>query len=484
MIIEKDAQDITWRLFDLGRGVSLTNREWLDHALNLLFLKYICDLSSTQSTTIPSHLEKLIGKIQWDNFVRANNLGEALDKTVNKIIDANQKFKVILSETRFSEIPELTLNQTISILSDPQIKDNGFGLFSRYAAISESLLDFEASNQKYRGGEHFTPKWVTQLMARLVNPQKGMTIHDPVCGTGGLFVECAKLLSQKDQDFSQLLNFFGQEKNDQTSKICKINLLLHGLDPFKVQTGDTLRDPKFIKSDNLDQFDAVVANPPLNISDWGYEEFYRKDKLNRFRYGIPPRKNGDFAFIQHIIATMKPNSGKAVILVSPGVLFRSGVEQDIRAGIIESDIVEAAIVLPANLLYNTNIPLAVLVLNRSKRESRANKVLIIDASNEYKKLNRGVNSFDAKNINDIVGIFNDFENLNENKSDLAKFASLQGIENLRKNDYQLNANRYITAPRIRIDVEEKKLELNDLICDRWELENAIDEILEELEILK
>jgi type I restriction enzyme M protein len=482
MIIEKDAQDITWKLFDLSRGIRLTNLEQLDYALNLLFIKYICDLPSTQSTTIPKHLKKLIGKIQWDNFVKASNLGEALDKAVNKIIEANQEFKMILNETEFSKIPERTLNEMISILSNPQIKNNGFGLFSNYAAIAESMIDFEASNQRF-GGYYFTPKWVTQLMARLVNPQKGVTIHDPVCGTGGLFVECAKLLSQKDQDFYQP-HSFGQEINNQTSKISQINLLLHGLDNFKVQTGDTLRDPKFIKSDNLDQFDVVVANPPLNINDWGYEEFYGNDKLNRFRYGIPPRKNGDFAFIQHIIAAMKPDSGKAVILVSPGVLFRSGVEQDIRAGIIESDLVEAAIVLPANLLYNTNIPLAILVLNRSKRESRANKVLIIDASNEYKKLNRGVNSFDAKNIDDIVEIFNDFEKLDENKSALAKFASLQDIENIRKNDYQLNANRYITAPMIRIDVKEKRLELHSLEIERLQLEDKMDQILEELEKLK
>ena len=251
-----------------------------------------------------------------------------------------------------------------------------------------------------------------------------------------------------------------------------------------MQTGDTLRDPKFIESDHFNQFDYIVANPPLNINDWGYEELHRKDKLNRFRYGIPPRKNGDFAFIQHIIATMKPNSGKAVILVSPGVLFRSGVEQDIRAGIIESDIVEAAIVLPANLLYNTNIPLAVLVLNRSKRESRANKVLIVDASNEYKKLNRGVNSFDAKNINDIVEIFNNFEKLEKNKSGLATFASLQDIENIRKNDYQLNANRYITVPRTGIEVKKKRLELHHLEIERLHLEDRMDRILEELEMLK
>ncbi|MFM7438544.1 MAG: N-6 DNA methylase, partial [Snowella sp.] len=234
----------------------------------------------------------------------------------------------------------------------------------------------------------------------------------------------------------------------------------------------------------LDQFDAVVANAPFNINDWGYEEFFREDKLNRFRYGIPPRKNGDFAFIQHIIATMKPDSSKAVILVSPGVLFRSGVEQDIRAGILESDIVEAAIVLPSNLLYDTNIPLAALVLNRSKRKSRANNVLIIDASNEYKKINRRINSFDTKNIDNIIKIFNDFEELEKNKSDLAKFASLQDIGNIRNNDYQLNANRYITAPMRRIDVKEKRLELYSLEIKRLQLEDKMDQILEELEKLK
>jgi type I restriction enzyme M protein len=483
MINEQYSQDIARGLFDVGRDINSHNGGCLPSALNLLFLRYIFDLSFAQSITIPIRLKKLVGKIQWDNFIKAPNIGEALDQSINKLIETNSDFQVILNETAFSKIPELTLNQMISILSDRQIKNNGFGLFSNYAAIAESMIDFEASNQKF-GGENFSPKWVTQLMARLVNPRKGITIHDPVCGTGGLFVECAKLLllSQNEQDFSQL-HFFGQEKNDQIAKICQINLLLHGLNNFEVQIGDTLRDPKFIKSDNLEQFDTVVANPPLNISEWGYEEFHRKDKLNRFRYGIPPRKNGDFAFIQHMIATMKPDSGKAVILVSPGVLFRSGVEQDIRKGIIESDIVEAAIVLPANLLYSTNIPLAILVLNRSK-PSRKNKVLIIDASNEYKKLNRGVNSFDTKNIDDIVEIFNNFEKLDKNKSGLAKFASLQDIENIKQHDYQLNANRYITAPRIKVDVEEKRLELHYLEIERLHLEDKMDQILEDIELLR
>ena len=481
MIIEKYAQDITERLFDLGRSSNLTHQEWLNHTLNLLSLRYIFDLSSTQPTTSSKRLENLIDQVQWHIFVKASNLGDALDKAVEIVIEADQEFKEILHKTEFSKIPERILNEMISLLSNPQIKNNGFGLFSNYAAIAESMIDVKVSNQKYTG-EYFTPKWITQLMARLVNPQKGMTIHDPVCGTGGFFVECAKLLSQKDQDFSQL-HFFGQEINNQTSKICKINLLLHGIDNFEIQTNDTLRHPKFIKSDNLDQFDAVVANPPFNINDWGYEEFYREDKLNRFRYGIPPRKNGDFAFIQHIIATMKPDSGKAVILVSPGVLFRSGVEQDIRAGILESDIVEAAIVLPANLLYNTAIPVAILILNRNKPESRQNKVLIVDGSNEYNKLNRGVNSLNAKNIDDIVDIFNNFESLAKNKSGLARFASLPDIEAIRKNDYQLNANRYITAPRARIDIKQKRLELNRLENQRLQLENKMDRILEELEMI-
>lgn len=481
MIIEKYAQDITERLFDLGRSSNLTHQEWLNHTLNLLSLRYIFDLSSTQPTTSSKRLENLIDQVQWHIFVKASNLGDALDKAVEIVIEADQEFKEILHKTEFSKIPERILNEMISLLSNPQIKNNGFGLFSNYAAMAESMIDIKVSNQKYTG-EYFTPKWITQLMVRLVNPQKGMTIHDPVCGTGGFFVECAKLLSQKDQDFSQL-HFFGQEINNQTSKICKINLLLHGIDNFEIQTNDTLRHPKFIKSDNLDQFDAVVANPPFNINDWGYEEFYREDKLNRFRYGIPPRKNGDFAFIQHIIATMKPDSGKAVILVSPGVLFRSGVEQDIRAGILESDIVEAAIVLPANLLYNTAIPVAILILNRNKPESRQNKVLIVDGSNEYNKLNRGVNSLNAKNIDDIVDIFNNFESLAKNKSGLARFASLPDIEAIRKNDYQLNANRYITAPRARIDIKQKRLELNRLENQRLQLENKMDRILEELEMI-
>jgi len=471
MNINQDLKPLTKEIFQLRESSSLSTQDWLLHCLNLLFLKYISDLTDAQSNQIDKYFTQMPSNVCWDNFVKASNLGQVLDKTINQISDANPELKCILGESKFSKIPERNLNAMISEFSNSSIRKRGFDLFSSYAEIAENMIDYGADDEKF-GGQNFTTKWITQLLARLIAPQENLPIHDPVCGTGGLLIECAKLVAKKNNEFPKLY-LSGQEIDEKAYKICQINLLLHGLNNFKIKNGDTLRDPKFITDNRLDQFETVVANPPFNANDWGYEQISKKDEFERFRYGIPPKSNGDFAFIEHIIAILASPSGKAVILVSPGVLFRSGLEQNIRADILKSDIVEVAIGLPSSLLYNTNIPPAILILNRNK--DRKNKVLVIDASKEYHKLSKRTNCLDKENIDNIVKIFKDFDE----KHGVSKIISLEEIE---KNDYQLNANRYITAPRPTIDIQEKAIELIQLEWERSNLEEEMDRILRELGI--
>ncbi|WP_055077342.1 N-6 DNA methylase [Pseudanabaena sp. 'Roaring Creek'] len=473
MNTSQDWKLLTKEIFQLRETSSLSTQDWLLHCLALLFLKYISDLTYAQSNQIDKYFTRMPSDICWDNFVKASNLGEVLDKTINQISDANPKLKCILGQSNFSKIPERILNAMISGFSNPNIGKKGFDLFSSYAEIAESLIDYGADDEKFLG-QNFTTKWITQLLARLIDPQENLPIHDPVCGTGGLLIECAKLVVKKNNAVPKFY-LSGQEIVEQVYKICQINLLLHGLNNFEIKNGDTLRDPKFIADNRLDQFEIVVANPPFNANDWGYEQISRKDKFERFRYGIPPKANGDFAFVQHIIASLASPFGKAVILVSPGVLFRSGLEQNIREDILKSDVVEAAIGLSSSLLYNTNISPAILILNRNKPEDRKNKVLVIDASNEYHKLNKKTNCLDKKNIDNIVKVLQDFEE----KQGVSKIISL---EEIKKNDYQLNANRYITAIRTAIDIQEKARELTQLEWERSDLEDKMDRILRELGI--
>ena len=451
-------------------NLAFNDLDGLSHFLRLLLIKYLSDLTDTESNPISNYFSEMPSEIHWNNFVKAKYLGEELDNAVIKISESNPKLKDVFGEAKFDKIPEKNLSEILSKFKDIKIDQLAFALSSPFATVAENAIDFIARGKEFGG--QYSPKWITKLLVGLLNPQENTTIHDPVCGTGSLFIESAKFLSKSNADFSTL-EFSGQEINKDVYQICQMNLLLHGLDNFEIQKGDTLRDPKFIEGKKLKNFDAVIANPPLILSDWGYEEA-KLDRFERFRYGIPPKKNGDFAFIQHIISTLKDPSGKAVILVPPGVLFRTGSsEQNIRSGIIDSGIIEAVIGLPTNLLYSTGIPTAILILNRNKIENR--KVLIIDANKEFQKLTKGTNFLDDKNIENIISLYNNFQ-------DQEGVAKVLTIEEIASNDYQLNSNRYITTPRQVIDIKEQMEELSQMEEIRICLENKMNQCLQELGI--
>lgn len=473
MSIKEDWKEFTADVFKLKEGSGCNHQDWLSYFLKLLLIKYLSDITAIKSNEITKYFIQMPNEIHWNNFVKASNFGKALDDAVKEIGNTNPKLKDVFGESKFHKIPERSLLAMLSKFNEIKLKKPIFTLSSPYATIAEDAIGFAASDEKY-GGEYFTPKGINKLLVKLLSLKEKMTIHDPVCGTGGLFIECAKNLDKINENFSTL-QFFGQEINKQVYEICQINLLLHGLDNFEIQNGDTLRDPRFIKGNKLKHFDGVIANPPFNLNDWGYEEAKKEDKFDRFRYGLPPKKNGDFAFIQHIIDTLEDTSGKAVMIVSPGVLFRGGVEQEIRERILQSDIIESAIGVSTNLLYNTSIPPAILVFNRNKPEDRKDKVLIIDASKEYQKLERGQNALDDENVNKIVSIYKNFE-------DVEKTAKVVTLEEIEANEYQLNANRYITLPRDNTNIQQEIEDLKKLEVQRIQLENKMNQCLQDLGI--
>jgi type I restriction enzyme M protein len=473
MSTKKNWKEFTTEIFQQREGSGFSHQNWLSHFLKLLLIKYLSDIADTKSNEIAEYFSQMPSEVHWSNFVKVKNLGEALDKAIKEIGNTNPKLKSVFGESTFHKIPEISLLAMLSKFNEIKPDEPIFTLLSNYAVIVEDAIDFAASDEKY-GGEYFTPKGINKLLVKLLSPIETMTIHDPVCGTGGLFIECAKHLTEINEDFSTL-QFFGQEINKQVYEICQINLLLHGLKNFEIENGDTLRDPKFIKENKLKHFDGIIANSPFNLNDWGYEEAKKKDRFDRFRYGLPPKKNGDFAFIQHIVATLEDTSGKAVIIVSPGVLFRAGVEQEIRKRILQSDIIEAAIGVSTNLLYNTIQPPAILIFNRKKSKERKNRVLIIDASKEYQKLDRGQNALDDENVNKIALIYKNF-------GDVEKVAKVVTLEEIESNDYSLAANRYIKPSRDEINIQQEFEKLSQLELQRSQLENKMNQCLQDLGI--
>jgi type I restriction enzyme M protein len=227
---------------------------------------------------------------------------------------------------------------------------------------------------------------------------------------------------------------FGQEKNLTTSAIARMNLFLHGASDFQVVRGDTLRQPAFFSGDNLATFDCVIANPPFSLEKWG-EEVWASDPYGRNFAGMPPGKTGDYAWVQHMIKSMAPSTGRMAVVLPHGALFRMGKEGAIRTKLLEMDLLEAVIGLGPNLFYGTGLAACILVLRLRKKKERTKKVLILDASREF-KTGRAQNELLPEHVDRILGWYRDY-------SDVEGIAKVVSLSDIAANDYNLNITRYV-----------------------------------------
>jgi len=212
------------------------------------------------------------------------------------------------------------------------------------------------------------------LIGSILKPQEKESIYDPACGSGGMLLESYHYVMRNGGD-TRTLKLYGQEKNLTTSSIARINLFLHGVSDFEIIRDDTLRNPSFHEGDQLSQFDVVIANPPFSLKNWGHEHWIH-DPFGRNIAGTPPKSNGDYAWVQHMISSMAPLTGRMGIVLPHGALFRGGAEGRIRKALIEEDLLEAVIGLGPNLFYGTGISACVLIFRHNKDESGKNKVRI------------------------------------------------------------------------------------------------------------
>jgi type I restriction enzyme M protein len=252
-----------------------------------------------------------------------------------------------------------------------------------------------------------------------------------------------------------------------------MNLLLHGLSDHEIKKGDTIREPKLLdENGELLLYDRVIANPPFSLKNWGREEA-EADEFNRFRFGLPPKNAGDYAFIQHMIATLN-DKGKAGVVMPHGVLFRGGAEGKIRQGILEEDLIEAIIGLPSNLFYGTGIPACILIISKNKEEYKKGKVLFIDASRDYQE-GKNQNVLRDEDIQKIVSTYDAWK-------DVEKYSRVVTLEEIRENDYNLNIARYVdtTEEEEEIDVAEALRQLRQLEQERDEIEKVMYGYLKEL----
>ena len=285
--------------------------------------------------------------------------------------------------------------------------------------------------------EFYTNRTVVTLMAEILQPQPGESIYDPTCGSGGMLVKCLDFLRQKGQPW-QGVKVFGQEINALTASIARMNLYLNGVEDFSIVREDTLAHPAFVDGSHLRKFDIVLANPPYSISEWNRPAF-ENDKWGRNMWGTPPQGRADYAFIQHIVASMHDEHGRCAILLPHGILFRNE-ESEVRKGLVLSDKIEAVIGLGPNLFYNAPMEACVLICNNRKAKELKNKVIFINA--KYEVTRKNAESFLEDNqIKKIVEAY-------RNTEDIEKFKRIVDIDEIENNRFDLSIQKYVFISEI------------------------------------
>ncbi|MFB7614733.1 N-6 DNA methylase [Kitasatospora sp. NPDC056181] len=304
----------------------------------------------------------------------------------------------------------------------------------------EYLLKRFSDGSGTRAGQFFTPREVVELIVEVLDPENRESVYDPTCGSGGMLIASANLLKARNKR-GYTLKLHGQEAVPDTAGVARMNLFMHNLTDFKVEVGDTLKDPRFKKSDgSVAQFDVIVANPPYSLK-W---KPWSKDP--RALGGVAPQWSADWAFVQHMIASMGPKKGRAGVVLPHGVLFRGGQEAAIRQRVLDDDLLEAVIGLPANLFYNTSIPTAILVFRAPGTKERQGDVLFIDASKRFTKA-KNRNILTVADIADVVAAYKSKFDADGNPVDPGGEGALPArfvpTTEIVANEYDLNIGRYI-----------------------------------------
>ena len=404
----------------------------------------------------------------------SENIGEKIDHVCRIIERENPILDGVLTNTKYNDkrkYPDDKLRKLISHFNSPRLRNSDLEKEDIFGDAYEYLLEQFADETKKSGGNFFTPREVVKLLVSIVEPKERMSISDPTCGSGGMLIESRRHVQRNGGNPRNLI-LEGQESNYGTAGMCKMNMVLHGVVDFKIEYGDVLGNPKLVEGGKLKTYDKVVANFPFSM-DWD-NKIAAKDPYNRFRFGIPPEKDkADFAFIQHMFASLN-KTGQAAIICSQGILFRGGEEEKIREGMIKEDVIEGIVALPPKLFYGTGIPGCVLILNRNKPDDRKNKIIFIYAAKDYEE-GKDRNKLRESDIEKIVSAFKDYK-------DVDKYCHIAKFEELKENEFNLNVPRYvdISEPEEEIDIQDTIDEIKKLKKEKQELEIQVNANLREL----
>ncbi|GAA8399089.1 hypothetical protein Hpkin58_11740 [Helicobacter pylori] len=438
-----------WAGADSLRG-GMDASEYKNYVLILLFLKYISDKAKNNNF---SEIEVPEGCFYEDILALEGDkeIGDKLNKIIDKIAKRNNLLlEGVIDRVDFNDNTKLgegkamidTLSNLVKIFADLSLGAHGALDDDLLGDAYEYLMRHFASESGKSKGQFYTPSEVSLLLSLLLgideNTRQDKSIYDPTCGSGSLLLKASSLAGEKG------LTIYGQEKDISTTALCKMNMILHNSATADIAKGgsSTLSNPFFIKNNMLQTFDYVVANPPFSLKNWTdglsidpKSKQVINDRFNRFEDGTPPEKNGDFAFLLHIIKSLK-DTGKGAVILPHGVLFRGNAEAQIRKNLLLKGYIKGVIGLAPNLFYGTSIPACVIVLD--KENARARKgVFMIDASKDFKK-DGNKNRLRDQDVQKMIDTFNAYK-------EIPYYSKMVSLEEISANDYNLNIPRYIAA---------------------------------------
>ena len=453
---KSDLYSSLWASCDQLRG-GMDASQYKDYILTLLFVKYVSDKAKADSTSL---IDVPAGG-SFDDMLAAKgktDIGELFDKVIGALAQANGLVNVIdiasfNDEEKLGKGKEMVdrLSKLVTIFDDLDFRGSRAEGDDLLGDAYEYLMRHFATEAGKSKGQFYTPAEVSRILAKVVgigaNTRQDETVYDPACGSGSLLLKAAA-------EAPRGMSIYGQEKDNATWALSKMNMILHGNEIAEIEKGDTITSPQFTKNDHLRTFDYIVMNPPFSVKSWnnGLE-----NDFGRFEYGRPPEKNGDFAFLLHALSSLK-STGKAAIILPHGVLFRGNAEGAIRTRLLKHGFVKGVIGLPPNLFYGTGIPACIVILDKENAQARTG-VFMIDASKGFIK-DGNKNRLRSQDIHKIVDAFN-------NQREIERYARMVPMSEIAdlKNDYNLNIPRYIdsSAPE---DLQDLHAHLHGGIPDR------------------
>ncbi|WP_462216225.1 type I restriction-modification system subunit M [Mycobacteroides abscessus] len=453
---KSDLYSSLWASCDQLRG-GMDASQYKDYILTLLFVKYVSDKAATD---VDSLIEVPAGG-SFDDMLAAKGdkeIGDRFNKIIAKLAEAND-LRNVIDQADFNDEEKLgkgkemqdRLSKLVTIFNDLDFRGSRAEGDDLLGDAYEYLMRHFATESGKSKGQFYTPAEVSRILAKVVgigpNTRRDQTVYDPACGSGSLLLKAAT-------EAPRGMTIYGQEKDNATWALSKMNMILHGNEIADIEKGDSITSPKFTKGDRLRTFDYIVMNPPFSVKSWnnGLENDY-----GRFEYGRPPERNGDYAFLLHALTSLK-STGKAAIILPHGVLFRGNAEATIRRNLLKRGFIKGVIGLPANLFYGTSIPACVVILDKENAQARTG-VFMIDASKGFLK-DGNKNRLRSQDIHKIVDTFN-------KQIEIDRYSRMVPMSEIAdsRNDYNLNIPRYIDSSEPE-DLQDLSAHLHGGIPDR------------------